>query len=189
MFAYCNNNPIAFLDHSGTFLGTLIGAIVGAAVGALNAAIEGEDVGAAALAGATSGAIAGLAADVLAITGGTGIVVIGVMGVASAAGSAAGSIVEAKVKNEPVDMGKLIEDAVWDGACGALFGYMGGPIKSQLGKVAEKGLGQVIKQTFVNNIFKKSREALAEEALSCAVASVARFTVGYFSFIVKELAK
>lgn len=158
MFAYCNNNPIVYLDEQGTLWGTLVGAIVGAAIGALDAAINDEDVLAGAASGAVSGAITGLAADVIAVTGGTAAVVIGVSAGASALGSIAGNVAENVVSGGDFDKKWYIKtgvEALWSDAFGALFGYMSGPVSSQLDKAAEKGLGKVISNTFCKNFAKK----------------------------------
>ena len=50
---------------------------------------------------------------------------------------------------------------------------MSGPVISQLEKVAEKGLGKVISNTFCKNFAKKAAETAAEEVLSSSVTGVA----------------
>ncbi len=186
LFAYCENNPVKHLDREGNFLGTLIGAVVGAAVGALDAAIQGENILAGAASGAVSGAITGAAADIIAVTGGTAGVVIAASAFASGAGSLAGSVVEAGIKKEKVDWGRAFLDAGWSAATGAFFGYIGGPVKSQLDKVAKKGLGKVIYNTFCRDFTKKAVAGAGEEILSTATAKLTRFTVETFYKIVKE---
>ena len=187
MFSYCNNDPIKNLDQQGTFLGTLVGAIVGAAVGALDAAINGEDVLAGAASGAVSGAITGAAADIIAVTGGTGAVVILASAGASFAGSLAGSAVGSAVSGEKFNWKEAALDATWDATAGALFGYMSGPVPSQLDDVAKKGLGKVIYKTFCKDIGKKAATTAAEEVLSSAVSGVARLAVRSFSRAVMTL--
>lgn len=174
MFAYCNNNPVKYLDKNGEFLGTLIGAVVGAAVGAVEAAIKGENVLAGAASGAVSGAITGAAADVIAITGGTGAVVIAASAGSSFLGSVASSAVEAKIKNEKIDVRAMTINAVEDAAFGALFGYMSGPVKSKLGDVAKKGLKKVAVNTFCRNAGKKMLRATGENLLSSATVFVSK---------------
>lgn len=187
MFAYCNNNPVVYLDKQGTFLGTLIGAVVGAALGALDAAISGENVLAGAASGAVSGAITGAAADVIAITGGTAAVVIGASAIASGIGSFAGSAVGAAVSGEKLDFAKATKDALWDAAAGAFFGYLSGPVTSQLDKVAKKGLGKVVYNTFCRDAAKKAATCAAEEALSSTTSAIAKFTVKAYSRMVRSL--
>ena len=114
MFAYCENNPISRSDPSGEFFFTIIGAVVGAAVGAIDAAIKHEDILAGALGGAVSGAISGAAADVIAVTGGTALAVVGVMAVAGAAGSLAENATKAAVTGEKIDWVKQLK--IWLGA-------------------------------------------------------------------------
>lgn len=41
MFAYCQNNPIAFADYNGEWINIVIGAVVGFAAGAISAAVTG----------------------------------------------------------------------------------------------------------------------------------------------------
>ena len=60
MFAYCQNNPIAFADYNGEWINIVIGAVVGFAAGAISAAVTGgswADIGISALAGGVAGAI------------------------------------------------------------------------------------------------------------------------------------
>ena len=78
LFAYCQNNPIAFADFNGEWLNIVIGAVVGALVSAVitivDAKINGEkidllDVAISAGIGAVSGAIAATGLPVLAQAG------------------------------------------------------------------------------------------------------------------------
>ena len=60
MFAYCQNNPIAFADYNGEWINIVIGAVVGFAAGAISTAVTGgswADIGISALAGGVAGAI------------------------------------------------------------------------------------------------------------------------------------
>ncbi len=85
MFAYCNNNPMMYVDSNGDFpwaifltatlVGGLIGGLVGAAYGAINAYAAGEDVGI----GARYGFIAGLSIGTV-LSGGPLIKCIGKVG-------------------------------------------------------------------------------------------------------------
>ena len=153
----------------------------------MDAAINGEDVLAGAASGAVSGAITGAAADIIAVTGGTGAVVILASAGASFAGSLAGSAVGSAVSGEKFNWKEAALDATWDATAGALFGYMSGPVPSQLDDVAKKGLGKVIYKTFCKDIGKKAATTAAEEVLSSAVSGVARLAVRSFSRAVMTL--
>ena len=166
MFAYCQNNPVVYGDESGEFLGWLIGATVGAVTGAIDAAIKGENILAGAAGGAVNGAITGAASDLILLSGGTAAPVV--MGVASAAGSFAGNFVKAKVAGNDFDVAEAAKDAIWDGLTGALFTYMGGPIKAQSGK----SVGQI-----VSNEVRKIPVTIAEGLLENAVSKAGRFTL------------
>ena len=58
MFAYCNNNPIAFADTMGDMPHWIVGAAVGGIIGALSSAVTGGDMKDI-LINATAGAISG----------------------------------------------------------------------------------------------------------------------------------
>ena len=60
-FAYCANNPIAFVDNTGKLLiGCIVGTVVGAALGALTAVATGKSVVSGAISGAFVGGVSGL---------------------------------------------------------------------------------------------------------------------------------
>ena len=96
MFAYCNNDPISYVDTTGEFLvATIVGGIIGAFGGAISAVLSGDDVVAGAITGAVTGAAVGYVCDSVAgsiVTGGaaTAVYVAGGMaacGVIGAAGN------------------------------------------------------------------------------------------------------
>ena len=189
MFAYCGNNPVCRLDSSGYFFFTVLGAAVGAAFGALDAAIQGKkgaEFNAMVASSATSGAISGAAADVLSFTGATVGVAVGVMAAVGAVGSLAGSWIEYKMTkdlskdNDPQKVasdafGDMVSDAVLSG----LFAYMGGPVASQMGKIAKRGFWSVAKNFYIKEI-KNTLSNLAEEALVTVTGGLAEFTVSAY---------
>ena len=179
MFAYCNNSPIPNKDSTGHFLFTAIGALVGGALGAISAAIEGkreEEFWASVASGAASGAVSGAAADIIVVTGGSAAVVAGAMAAAGALGAVASNGVESLITGEKMSLEKTIYDACWGAATGALFGYMGGEVTSNLGKYASRGFWKATR----NILIREGRElvsSLAEEALSNVTAGLLEFTV------------
>mgnify|MGYP003293420819 CR=1 FL=1 len=168
MFAYCENNPVMGVDPNGEFLCTIIGAAVGSICGAIGAMIAGTDPKAAAINGAVSGAVSGLAADVLLITGGSAGVIAGVMAVAGGAGAFFGDAAESKYTGIKKSKDEWIKDVTRDTVLGALFGYMGGPIKSQFGKIAKKGISSVFRQVFRNEMHNLG-DTITEEFLGNAI--------------------
>ena len=175
MFAYCVNSPTNFRDDGGNFLCSIIGAVVGAAFGAIDALIQGKtgnEFAASVLSGATSGAITGVATDVLLVTGGSALVVAGTMAAAGVVGAVASSAVTSGVTGKSIDWEETAADAIFDGATGALFGYMGGPVKS--------GIKSGVKNTVKAILRREVRElgsTIAEEALSGVTAGIMGFTV------------
>lgn len=101
MFAYCQSNPVNYVDTQGTFFGALIGAAIGGLGGliggGISAAIKGENV----LAGMASGGLGGLCGGAVAgtvvevfVSPGTSVgsaVLVGAL--AGAAGGATSSMV------------------------------------------------------------------------------------------------
>ena len=83
-------------------------------------------IGASAANGALAGAISGLAADIIAVTGGSAAVVVVAYGLAGAAGSCAGSLLESKINGEDMSSGKVWQEAGFSAAWGAAFGMLGG---------------------------------------------------------------
>ena len=111
LYAYCNNNPVMYIDPDGTLAGVIIGIIIGAIVGAITigtiagvtAALNGAGVWGiigsvllGALVGAIIGAIIGFVLVVMAPAIGAGASAIGAAtggGAAAAGVSAAGALV------------------------------------------------------------------------------------------------
>ncbi len=175
MYAYCQNNPTIYADRNGYFLFTAIGAVVGAGFGALDAAINGktgDDFWGAVANGAISGAVTGAAADFIALTGGSGAVVVGTMAIAGAAGSVAGNWVESRITKKELSTKEVLVDAAWDASFGALFGYMAGPAVSSWGQVTKKGFGKYL----LCQVQKETGSAAAEEILGNVTAGIGRFT-------------
>jgi len=186
LFAYCGNNPVKNIDEGGTFFFTIIGAAVGAVCGAVSAMIEGEDVLAGAVGGAVSGAITGAAADVIAVTGGSALVVAGAMAVVSAGASVAGNVTEAAVSGKEVDWGEVATDAAFSFAFGGLTGYIGGGAPSKLAKVAKRGLTKVLVEPLKQG-FKKWASSATEDLLSNALTDLGKFTGKYISRMFSQL--
>ena len=189
MFAYCGNNPIVNIDQSGFFFGTIVGGLVGGLFGALDAIAEGKtgaDLAASVLGGMASGATTGLAADILLVTGGTVGVVAGTMAVAGAVGAVASNVVEAAVLGESVDWQETVADAAWGAATGALFGYMGGEITSNLGKIGSKGFLKVAGDILLK---ENVMESAVEEVLTNMCDFVAGFTLDIIGKRISNAAK
>lgn len=183
LYSYCGNSPINFSDSSGNFLCTAIGAIVGGLFSAGVAWIDGkspEEIKAAAYGGMVAGAIAGLAADIIAITGGTAAAVIGFSAGMGALGSFGGSLTESAVLGEDFSGSDVwtdaIKDALWGGAFGALGGAMTGPVTSMMDeamqhagkKLIQKGgvtVAYAVKRAIKNEI-KDLGASIVEEILS-----------------------
>ena len=72
MFAYCNNNPIIYVDKTGEGIGALLGGFIGAIGGAVSAALSGDSILAGMVTGAVSGALCGAICDMVAATIATG---------------------------------------------------------------------------------------------------------------------
>ena len=88
LYAYCGNNPVMYVDPTGTFLfsfliavlaGALIGGLVGgvSAVAGVSAIINGTDIAAGILGGAIKGAATGFAIGLGIMTGGGAFTVAG----------------------------------------------------------------------------------------------------------------
>ena len=182
MFAYCGNNPVSRIDSSGYFFFTVLGAAVGAAFGALDAAIQGkssEEFKAAVVSGAISGAVSGAAADVLTFTGATVGAAICVMAIAGGTGAALGSIYEYSTtgdrKIDDAERAEMSKGILFDAAVGGLFAYMGGPVASQLDKIAKKGFAAVARAIYTQEI-KNTVSNFAEEALTTVTAGMIELT-------------
>jgi len=146
MFAYCQNNPVIYYDSEGHFLCTAVGAIGGALSGAIWGLIEGKsgvELEASIMSGAASGAVTGLAGDVLLLTGGTTAVVAVTMAAAGAFGAAIGNTVETQVTGIEKTSSEKLSDILWGAGFGALGGYMGGSISSQINTITGYGFAYV----------------------------------------------
>ncbi len=182
LYTYCSNNPINSKDASGDFLCTAIGAVVGFGFGALTAWIEGKsgrEILASGVNGAISGAIAGVAADIIAVNGGSAAVVIIAYAAAGAIGSAAGTLVENKINNKDISSSEVSKDilvsTLWGGAFGALGGAMTGSVTSMMKNVAQRAgakalsrgitIGYAIKKSIMKEI-RDIGSSLLEEGLS-----------------------
>ena len=183
MYAYCENNPSNAADPSGRFLFTLIGAVVGAAVGAIDAAINGEDILTGALSGAASGAITGAAADVLLVTGGSGIAVVGVMALAGGLGEVASTAVKSARETDPSNKATFDDYLIsflGGAAVGAIFGCVSGPLPSKLGGIMKDGFATVAKRIIGTEVQHLGR-SIVEETLSATTASLMKLGAKVFA--------
>ena len=128
LFAYCQNNPVAYGDENGEWLHLLIEAVVGAVVNAVAATIEvvqkegwdafseGETwakIGVSAATGAASGALAASGVGIVGSIAGSAAI--------SMASNAAGQVIDNHGFDD-FDVG----DMLFDGAVGAVCGAWGG---------------------------------------------------------------
>ena len=151
MFAYCGNNPICRADSEGKFFGTIIGAIGGAISGGIWGLFEGktgDELEACVLSNATSGLVNGIAADVLLFTGATGGLPAIIMAGAGALGAVLGTAVESEITGEEKGFSDYLIEAAWGAGFGALGGYMGGDIASQIPTIKDYGFSYVAYQIF-----------------------------------------
>ena len=183
MYAYCGNSPVINKDSEGTFLFTAIGALVGGVCGAVSALIEGkrgQEVWASAVNGAIAGAATGLATDIIAVTGGTGAVVVAAYAGAGFVGSFVGLLAKSSINGEDMSSQEVYKDALidasWGGAFGAVGGFMSGGQMSMMKnatlnagkKLLSRGgvtVGYAIKKAFAKE-FHHLGESIAEEGLN-----------------------
>ncbi|MBQ7225822.1 MAG: RHS repeat-associated core domain-containing protein, partial [Clostridia bacterium] len=143
LYAYCENNPVSFLDTEGTFLCAAIGALVGGLFGAVTALVEGKEgreVWASVADGAIAGATAGLASDIIIVTGGSAAVVIGVYAFAGAAGSYTGTLVEHAINGNDVWSTEVQIEAVINAAWGGIFGALGGVMTGRVSSIMDNAI-------------------------------------------------
>ena len=178
MFSYCENKVVNHKDSGGEFLCSIIGAAVGA-IAEIITRDEGVSIRDAAIKGGIKGFCSGFAADVLLMTGGTAGVVMGAMALAGAVGAYASNVAVAKVNNETVDWNGATIEAVVDATTGAFWGYVGGPVKSQLSKIAKKGFAAVAKQVFKNEV-KKISTTIGENVLESATTWLGETTIDIY---------
>lgn len=74
MYAYCQGNPIRYVDPSGNIIGTATDFLIGSVVGGISAAIQHKDIRTGIVSGAVSGAMMGAVADLTVTTGGIGTI-------------------------------------------------------------------------------------------------------------------
>ena len=136
-YAFCNNNPVNFVDPDGRIIGTLSGALLGGIFGAINAYRKGESIAKGVVSGVVSGTITGAAVDLTAASGGTLGVIFGASVVGGAIGGVAGEI----AGNAVVGENTTVLDVVEAGHDGAYAGAVSGTISvgSQVLSSAAKG--------------------------------------------------
>ncbi len=160
MFAYCQNNPIKYIDTKGTFICAITGAIIGGIIGAINAAIEHDNVWAGAGIGAATGAMAGLAADAGIATGGVGGIAIAVAGGAISSGlSYAGN--EWANDRDPKVENIVLEATVGAAANLLTFGSGGGTLAKRGGKLFLN-----MADDFTQTIMKNTTKVVAGQTIS-----------------------
>ena len=130
------------------------------------------------MSGAASGMVSGFAGDVLLLTGGTAAVAAGAMALAGAVGSFVGDWVESSVTGVDKSFGEMAVNATWNAGLGAMFGYIGGEISSQMTRIAEYGFAfvadRLIEQemaTFASDIGKE----ITNNYLSSVIRSIIEF--------------
>ena len=114
-YAFCNNDPVNFVDPNGKIVGTLSGAILGAFFGGIKAYKKGENIKKGIVSGAVSGSITGAAVDLTVASGGTLGVVFGASVIGGTIGGVAGEAIGSAVANESTTTSDLIE-AGYNGA-------------------------------------------------------------------------
>lgn len=157
-YAYCNWNPIKFIDPDGKAIHVAAGAIIGAAIGGTISGISAindptksrRQVLGAIAGGAVSGAITGGAA---AATGGLSFIGTGGTIAASAAagliGESAGSAVSQGIGNGEIDGGEIARAGLVGAAAGVITG------------AASKGVSEAVKKSgVVQNIQTKMLDGI-----------------------------
>ena len=76
-YAFCNNNPVNFVDPDGRIIGTLTGTLLGGIFGGIHAYRDGENIKKGIVSGAVSGMITGAAIDLTVASEGTLGVIFG----------------------------------------------------------------------------------------------------------------
>ena len=166
MFAYCQNNPIALVDHDGNSA-TIVGAVLGFVVNAADALISGKTLEQAfmsGMVGAATGALAGFIADSALATGGMSLCAIGLAAVGNGFSSVLNTAGTAAVFGEKVD--KI--DLVISGVVGTAFGALGAAT-SDITKPLTKGISQFVKK-LPTGISRASKQIVTEmSALSTGI--------------------
>ena len=136
-YAFCNNNPVNFVDPDGRIIGTLSGAILGGGFWGISAYRKGESINKGIVSGVVSGTITGAAVDLTIASGGTLAAIFG----ASVVGGATGGVVGEIAGNAVIGENTTILDVVEAGHDGAFAGAVSGTISagSQVLSTAAKG--------------------------------------------------
>ena len=168
LYAYCDNNPVMRVDHTGEFwhvvIGTSVGALVGAATQILSNIILGEDqifkdVGVAALSGAVSGLVSSLGAPLWAI-------------VATDATLSAAESIYADVRDGK-NIANVITNAVISASASALFSAIGGASN-----------GKEMNQLFAKS--KSAKQRLSREILHPSTKDVLRGDIKQYKKALKK---
>ena len=154
LFAYCENNPIMFIDEDGEFpqvvFGAIIGAVAGAATTIVTNALRGEPIGDGFFESVLTGAISGGLAST-----GIGIGIAAAINGAVSFGVSAGS---QYINDGSVDVGY----AIYDGAAGAISTLI--PSKpifaDEVKNAAKSGANQVIKTAKKSGIKSAANQAV-----------------------------
>ena len=166
MFAYCQNNPIALVDHDGNSA-TIVGAVLGFVVNAADALISGKTLEQAfmsGMVGAATGALAGFIADSALATGGMSLCAIGLAALGNGGASVLNTLGTAAVFGKKVD--KI--DLVISGTVGTAFGALGAAT-SDITKPLTKGISQFVRK-LPTGISRASKQIVTEmSALSTGI--------------------
>ena len=166
MFAYCQNNPIALVDHDGNSA-TIVGAVLGFVVNAADALISGKTLEQAfmsGMVGAATGALAGFIADSALATGGMSLCAIGLAALGNGGASVLNTAGTAVVFGEKIDM----TDLAVSGVVGTAFGALGAAT-SDITKPLTKGISQFVRK-LPTGISRASKHVVTEmSALSTGI--------------------
>ena len=124
-YAYCNGNPVNFVDPDGRAIGTVTGLVLGAIFGGISASKNDEKVLKGIVSGAVSGVITGLTADLIAASGGSLALVIGGSVVSGAFGGMYGELLGSMAVGEEPTTFKLVEATQEGAVSGAVSGFLG----------------------------------------------------------------
>ena len=189
MFAYCGNNPICRADSEGKFFGTVIGAIGGAISGGLWGLFEGktgDELEACVMSGAASGLVTGIATDILLFTGATGGLAALIMAGAGALGAVWGTVVEGEITGEEHTIQDYMVEAAWGAGFGALGGYLGGDIVSQIPVIKDYGFSYVAFQIFEEGESNFGINFLKECGTNF-VTSLSRAVIEVYPYIIEKI--
>ena len=168
LFAYCQNNPIAFADFNGEWLNIVIGAVVGAAINTFAALLEGrswDEV----LVSAACGALAG------------GLTAAGL----GALGGAVGSFIDSgysnykEVQSGKKTVGEAVTCTLVDTTVGMAFGAMGSSSAAEIAvsqSISNAGLSSAKKllssslHPTVKQAAKKALKTAGKYALKTAIS-------------------